>query len=136
MAANRWAVSQRAVSLVATCAVLAGAWPLAVGCASSQSGVGSPDASKGLSAEQIQQVIRGKMKVLQGCAIVGGASEGSLTVAFEVAPSGSVESAKVVDATSSTPDLEDCLVSTFERMKFPKADEPTRSEYPFNFRSK
>jgi TonB family protein len=75
------------------------------------------------------------MKVIEGCAVIAGASSGSLIVAFDIAPSGSVERVAVKDSSVGNAVLEACLERTFKKMSFPAADAGTSSEFPFRLRS-
>ena len=120
-------------------ALLVTAW-LALACSGSTGSSSSShtahldEGPRGLSSEQIQEVVRKKLKVLEGCAIVSEATGGSLRIVFEVAPDGSVAHAEVADSDVQNPALESCLIRTFERMQFPQAKVATRSEFPFNLR--
>jgi TonB family protein len=93
-------------------------------------------APQGLSEQEIQEVVQAKMKVIEGCAVIAEATSGSLTISFQIAPSGAVDDVDVIDSSVDNAALESCLVRTFEKMKFPTADTSTRSEFPFRLRSK
>ena len=51
--------------------------------------------------------------------MIAEAKSGSLTVSFEVAPSGAVERVEIVDSSVANDALESCLVRTFQKMEFP-----------------
>jgi len=91
---------------------------------------------QGLSEQEIQEVVKSKMKVIEGCAVIAEATSGSLTIEFEIAASGAVDKVDVVDSSVDNSALESCLVRTFQKMKFPEAEVATRSEFPFTLRSK
>ena len=115
-------------------ALLVGGW-LALGCAGAASGRATSE-PQGLSPQQVEEVVQAKMKVLEGCAVIASATSGSLTIAFQVAPSGTVDDVHVLDSSVDNAALESCLIRTFQRMKFPQAKVATRSEFPFRLRSK
>lgn len=75
------------------------------------------------------------MKVIEGCAVIAGATSGSLLVVFDIAPSGAVEHVAVKDSSVDNAVLEACLVRTFTKMSFPAAEASTSSEFPFRLRS-
>ena len=93
-------------------------------------------APQGLSEQEIQEVVQSKMRVIEGCAVIAEATSGSLTISFQISPSGAVDDVDVIDSSVNNPALESCLVRTFQKMKFPTAEVATRSEFPFRLRSK
>jgi len=107
---------------------------LALACAGASSNRAT--LAQGLSEQEIQEVVQSKMKVIEGCAVIAEATSGSLTISFQIAPSGAVDDVDVMDSSVNNPALESCLVRTFQKMKFPAADVGTRSEFPFRLRSK
>lgn len=116
-------------------ALLLGGW-VALACAGApgQADRTATRAPEGLSQQEIQEVVRSQMKVIEGCAVIAGATSGSLVVAFEIAPSGAVERAAVKESSIDNAVLEACLVRTFTKMTFPAAEASTSSEFPFRLR--
>jgi TonB family protein len=60
--------------------------------------------------------------------------KGGVTVSFSITPGGSVASASVASSSLGNPRVEGCLLRTFNRLKFPVADKPTGSRFPFVFK--
>jgi TonB family protein len=113
--------------------LLGGSLGLACAGASSQPAALAP---QGLSEQEIREVVQAKMKVIEGCAVIAEATSGSLTISFQVTPSGAVDEVDVVDSSVGNPALEACLVRTFQKLEFPTAEVATRSQFPFTLRSK
>jgi hypothetical protein len=61
---------------------------------------------------------------------------GAMRVGFRAETDGHVETASVTFSSFNDPALEDCILQVFKSMAFPKADRPTRAEYPFVQREK
>jgi hypothetical protein len=126
------------LSKVSLCMLLAGS-SLGLACSGAGASGGSHSATRqpqGLSQQEIQEVVQAKMKVIEGCAVIAEATSGSLTIEFEVAPSGAVDKVDVVDSSVDNSALESCLIRTFQKLKFPEAEVATRSEFPFTLRSR
>lgn len=116
-------------------ALLFGGW-VALGCAGAAPSQPATLALQGLSQQEIQEVVQAKMKVIEGCAVIAEATRGSLTISFQISPSGAVDDVGVIDSSVDNAALESCLVRTFQKMKFPAAGTSTRSEFPFRLRSR
>jgi TonB family protein len=101
-------------------------------------GAGRPAASGGLSAEQIQRVVRQNASAIRYCyeAQVQRRPNlrGQISIGFSISQSGSVSTARVASSSMGSPDVEGCIVRVFRRMRFPQSESgDSRGTYPFNF---
>lgn len=92
----------------------------------------------GLSAEQIQRVVRAHMGAVRACYEIEAQRnpglKGGVTVQWSIDPSGGVTSASVASTTLSNARVEGCLVRQVKTWKFPAADTATVvSGFPFKF---
>jgi TonB family protein len=60
--------------------------------------------------------------------------QGGVTIAFSIAPGGSVSGASVASSSLGNARVEGCILRQARRLKFPAADKPTNANYPFVFR--
>jgi hypothetical protein len=92
----------------------------------------------GLSAEQIQRVVRAHMGAVRACYEIEAQRnpglKGGVTVQWSIDPTGGVTNASVASTTLSNPRVEGCLVRQVKTWKFPGADTATVvSGFPFKF---
>jgi TonB family protein len=92
----------------------------------------------GLSAEQIQRVVRAHMGAVRACYEIEAQRnpglKGGVTVQWSIDPSGAVTNASVASSTLSNARVEGCLVRQVKNWKFPGADTATVvSGFPFKF---
>lgn len=102
-------------------------------------GVGGASQQRGgLSAEQIQRVVRAHMGAVRACYEIEAQRnpglKGGVTVQWQIDPSGAVTGASVASSSLSNPRVEGCLVRQVKNWKFPSADTATVvSGFPFKF---
>lgn len=101
-------------------------------------GAGRPAASGGLSAEQIQRVVRQNASAIRYCYETQVQRRpnlrGQISIGFTISQSGSVASARVANSSMGSPDVEGCIVRVWRRMRFPASDSgDSRGTFPFNF---
>jgi hypothetical protein len=98
----------------------------------------APRAGQGLSAEQIRRVVVSRSGAFQACYEIALAREpnlrGNVGVQFSISPGGSVSSVTITNSSLSNPRVEGCITRQFARLRFPVADKPTNSSFPFVFR--
>jgi hypothetical protein len=101
-------------------------------------GGGAAKAGQGLTPEQIRRVVLSRQGAFQACYELAlskdPGAKGGVTVAFSVSPGGSVASASVASSSLGNARVEGCMLRTFNRLKFPVADKPTGSVFPFVFK--
>lgn len=98
----------------------------------------SAPTGRGLNPEQIRTVVLAKALDFQGCfeAELARSPElkGEVTVAFTVAPDGSVEEARVISSSLGNAAVESCMLDVFRKLEFPSAELKTGAVFPFAFR--
>jgi hypothetical protein len=57
-------------------------------------------------------------------------------MSFSISPGGSVAGASISSSSLANARVEGCMLRTFNRLKFPVADKPTNSVFPFVFKGK
>jgi hypothetical protein len=101
-------------------------------------GKDAPRAGQGLSAEQIRRVVVSRMGAFQACYEIALGREpnlkGSVGVSFSISPGGSVSGVSIGNSSLQNPRVEGCITRQFARLRFPTADKPTNSAFPFVFR--
>jgi hypothetical protein len=94
----------------------------------------------GRSADDINRVIKSRAGVFRACyqkelnrtpKLPGG----KIIVAFTIAPEGHVSRAATKSSTLNNAEVEKCVVTTIQRLKFPAAKAPAHVTYPFVFAS-
>jgi outer membrane biosynthesis protein TonB len=60
--------------------------------------------------------------------------KGGVTMSFAITPGGSVAAASIATSSLGNARVEGCMLRTFNRLKFPTADKPTNSVFPFVFK--
>ncbi|MCB9598624.1 MAG: TonB family protein [Sandaracinaceae bacterium] len=100
---------------------------------------GTAEVRGSLSREVIQRVVRRQLPAVRYCYEQRLATapnlQGRLTVAFIVAPDGSVSAANVAQSTLTDETTEACVLAVIRRMQFPMAEGggPVGVNYPFVF---
>lgn len=98
----------------------------------------APKPGQGLSPSQISRVVRSRSGAFRACYESAAARNpglsGGVTVAFNVATSGSV-TARVAKSSLGNARVESCVLRAFKRLRFPKADKPTSANWPLVFRA-
>jgi outer membrane biosynthesis protein TonB len=90
--------------------------------------------------EQIRRVVMSRMGAFSACYETALSKDpdlkGGVTMSFSISPGGSVAAASVSTSSLANPRVEGCMLRTFNRLKFPVADKPTNSVFPFVFKGK
>jgi outer membrane biosynthesis protein TonB len=60
--------------------------------------------------------------------------KGSVSIAFKIAPGGSVSGASLAGSSLNNARVEGCMLRQFKRLRFPVADKGTNAAFPFVFR--
>lgn len=99
---------------------------------------GTAAARGGLSAEQIQRVVRAHQGALRACyeseAQRNPNLRGGVTATWKIEPGGSVVSASIVNTTLNNPRVEGCVVRQLKAWKYPASDSSTDvTAFPFKF---
>jgi outer membrane biosynthesis protein TonB len=93
-----------------------------------------------LSPEQIRKVVMANVSAFQGCyeieLVKDPELKGGVAVAFQVGTEGSVVDAHVSSSSIGNPRIEGCMLETFKRLKFPRADVRTSAVFPFVFKGR
>ena len=106
------------------------------GSSSGEKYVPAPDDNNGLTADQINNVVRTNAKQLRGCYDIARRTipelAGKFTYRFEIDKAGTVTA---VQAQTVIPPerLDTCIVRVIKAMKFPTANGPSIVRYPFVF---
>jgi hypothetical protein len=92
----------------------------------------------GLTPEQIRRVVMSRYGAIRACYELALSKDpnakGSVSVSFSVTPGGDVAGASIGNSTLGNPRVEGCMLRTFNRLRFPTADKPTNSSFPFVFK--
>ncbi len=100
---------------------------------------GDPVVSGGLTAQEVQTVIRANLNQIRHCYEQllqrSPSASGKVKVNFVVGPSGRVSSASVANSSISDPQLMGCISSAVQRWAFPqpRGGQPVTVTYPFVF---
>lgn len=91
----------------------------------------------GLSADQIDRVVRAHRGALQACYEIEAQKDptlrGGLTVAWTIDPTGAVTSANVASSSIHNPRVEGCVLRQVRAWHFPASESPSLPTYPFSF---
>lgn len=94
-------------------------------------------AGSGLTRDQINRVVSARYGAFRACYEGALASspglKGSVSVAFSIAPGGSVVSASIGNSSMGNPRVEGCMLRVTKRLRFPAADKGTSASFPFVF---
>lgn len=97
-----------------------------------------PPSNGGLTPEQVRSVVMGNVHGFQACyerALATDASiQGGVTISFSVAPDGALKGASVSSSSLGNPKVEECMLSEFEKLRFPAAQKQTNASFPFVFK--
>jgi hypothetical protein len=78
-----------------------------------------------LDGDIIRRIVRAHINEVRACYMKGlaldAALAGSISIRLKIGSTGKVKSASVVDTTLADPTVSQCIVTAFERMKFPKS---------------
>lgn len=100
-------------------------------------GAGRPAVNGGLSADQIQRVVRQNSSAIRYCYETQVQRRpnlrGQISIGFSIGTTGAVASARVANSSMGSPDVEGCIVRVFRRMRFPSSEGESRGSFPFNF---
>ena len=101
-------------------------------------GKDAPRPGQGLTAEQIRRVVLSRQGAFQACYEIALGREpnlkGSVGVSFSISPGGSVSGVSIGNSSLGNARVEGCITRQFARLRFPTADKPTNSSFPFVFR--
>ncbi|MCB0355940.1 MAG: AgmX/PglI C-terminal domain-containing protein [Bdellovibrionales bacterium] len=95
-------------------------------------------ASLKLTNKEISTNIKSYLNQLQKCQLNALGSnllaKGQITIAFTISPIGNTENIKILTSNTKSDQLDACVMSVFERMKFTKFDgDPIQVNYPLQF---
>lgn len=103
-------------------------------------GAGGSKPGQGLTMEQIRRVVMSRVGAFQACYETALAKDpelkGGVQMSFSISPGGSVAGASISSSSLANARVEGCMLRTFNRLKFPVADKPTNSVFPFVFKGK
>lgn len=101
--------------------------------------LGDSSTAGALSREVIRRVVtqhRGRIRSCYEAALRTHPSlAGRVTVRFQIAETGSVTSADVVDNTTGDSNVASCIAAVARRISFPAGDAPTTVSYPFTLQA-
>ena len=91
----------------------------------------------GLSPEQIRRVVMAHVGALRACYEIEAQKnpnlKGGVTVAWTIDGGGGVTSASLAGTTIQNPRVEGCVVRQVKTWRFPSAEKPTNTSWPFRF---
>lgn len=100
-------------------------------------GAGAGASRGALTQEQVRRVVVARTGALRACyeseAQKNPNLQGGVTVHWQIEPSGAVSSASVASSSLGSPRVEGCILRQVRSWKFPAADAPTGTDYPFKF---
>jgi hypothetical protein len=101
-------------------------------------GKDAPRAGQGLTPQQISRVVMSRYGAFRACYESAAQRDptlsGSVSVAWSIAPSGSVSAVSIGGSSMNNPRVEGCIKRQFQRLQFPSADKPTNASWPFIFK--
>jgi hypothetical protein len=101
-------------------------------------GKDAPKPGQGLTPQQISRVVMSRYGAFRACYESAAQRDptlsGSVSVAWSIAPGGSVSSVNIGNSSMNNPRVEGCIKRQFQRLQFPSADKPTNASWPFIFK--
>jgi hypothetical protein len=101
-------------------------------------GKDAPRPGQGLTPQQISRVVMSRYGAFRACYESAAQRDptlaGSVSVAWSIAPGGSVSSVSIGGSSLNNPRVEGCIKRQFQRLQFPSADKPTNASWPFIFK--